>query len=108
MEEELEAAIASENYDLAAQLGLDTDALRAEIKANENVRDDGSLLSSLWTVQVGSVVDLFVLPLARQTFKRKQNPIRCNIFILLCCTLFLVCFVFPLSSDADRSGERRR
>ncbi len=55
MEEELDAAIAGENYDLAAQLGLDTDALRAEIKESESAPGDGgSALMAVLTDQVGT------------------------------------------------------
>ncbi len=51
MEEELEAAITAENYDLAAQLGLETDALRAET-ALALPAADGEALLELWKEQV--------------------------------------------------------
>ncbi len=53
MEEALEAAITAENYDLAAQLGLDTDTLRAELGADDGTGDNtGVALASLWTEMV--------------------------------------------------------
>lgn len=52
MEEELDTAIAEENYDLAAQLGMDTDTLRSEIDSEAPPVDDGAVLSALWAEKV--------------------------------------------------------
>ena len=55
MEEELDKAIAEENYDHAAQLGMDVDALRADLQAADGpelARDSGAELAALWSEKV--------------------------------------------------------